>query len=57
MVANRDDYVKAKMDQQLSNRKTHEIIAKEEAGECLLEARNSFVEHIYRKGIRIAVIT
>ena len=43
MVVNRDDYVKAMMEQHLSNRGTYEIITKEEAAECLLEASNAFV--------------
>ena len=46
MVMNRDDYVKAMMEQHLSNRGTHEIITKEEATEHLLEASNAFVRYI-----------
>ena len=50
MIVNRDDYVKDIMDQHLSNRGTYGIITKEEATECLLEARNAFIKHISKSG-------
>ena len=44
MVVNREDYVKAMMDQHLSNRSTHEIISRKEAEEFLAEASSAFVD-------------
>ena len=50
MVVNRDDYVKAMMDQHLSNRSAYEIVTKEEAEEFLSETSSAFVDYGSLKG-------
>ena len=49
MVVNRDDYIKAMMEQHLSNRNTYEIITKEEAEEFLSEASSAFIDYVSLK--------
>ena len=44
MVVNRDDYVKAMMDQHLSNRNTYEVITKEEATFYLEVSSKEFID-------------
>ena len=50
MVVNRDNYVKAMMDQHLSNKGMHGVITKDEATENVLEASNAFVKRISQAG-------
>ena len=55
MVVNRDDYVKAIMDQHSSNRETFKNITKEKTTEHLLEDSNAHIECIYQTGNSIDI--
>ena len=53
IVVNRDDYVKAMMDQHLSNRSTYEIITKDEAKVYLAAASRAFIDCVSLKENKI----
>ena len=53
MVVHRVDYVKAMMEQHLSNRNTYEIITKDEARAYLEVASRAFIDYVSLKGNRI----
>ena len=53
MVVHREDYVKAMMEQHLSNKKTCEIITKDEARAYLEVASRAFIDYVSMKDNRI----
>ena len=53
MVVNREDYVKAMIDQHLLCKKTHERISKEQAVEYLSETSTAFLDRVAKAENRI----